>query len=53
MYYQKWKKSDSFAAHYIQHFKSTTSCTDLCKCMTFKVVKQLKPDWGNEIIYET
>ena len=34
---------DSFAAHFEQHFKSNTSRTDLCKCMTFKVVNQLNP----------
>ena len=37
------QKSDSFAAHYEQHFDATTSCTDLRKYMTLKVVKQLKP----------
>ena len=37
---QKW---DSFADHFEQHFKSTTSRTDLCKCMTFKLVKQFNP----------
>ena len=37
------QKSDSFAAHFEQHFKSTTSCTDLRKGMAFKVVKQLNP----------
>ena len=36
-------KSDSFAAHFKQHFNTTTSRTDLCKYMTFKVVKQLNP----------
>ena len=36
-------KSDSFSAHFEQHFKSTTSRMNLCKCMTFKVVKHLKP----------
>ena len=35
------QKSDSFAAHFEQHFNTTTSSTDLCKYMTFKVVKQL------------
>ena len=38
---QRWKKSDSFAAHFKQHFKDTTSCADLRKYMTFKVVKHL------------
>ena len=35
--------SDSFAAHFEEHFNYTTSCTDLRKYMTFKVVKQLNP----------
>ena len=34
-------KSDSFAAHLEQHCKYTTSHKDLCKCLLFKVVKQL------------
>ena len=33
------QKSDSFAAHFEQHFKYTTSLKYLCKCMMFKVVK--------------
>ena len=37
------KKSDSFAAHFVQQFKNTTSRTDPRKCMTFKVLKQLNP----------
>ena len=37
------KKSDSFAAHFVQHFNDTTSCTDLRKCMRFKVINQLNP----------
>ena len=37
------KKSDSFAAHFKQHFNATTSRTDLRKYMAFQVVKQLKP----------
>ena len=37
------QKSDSFAAHFVQHFNTTTSYTDLRKYMTFKVVKQLNP----------
>ena len=36
------QKSDSFADHFEQHFKSTTSLMDLRKCITFKVVKDLK-----------
>ena len=34
---------NSFSAHFEQHFKSTTSCTELHKFMTFKVVKQINP----------
>ena len=34
------QKLDSFAAHYGQHYEYTTSCTDLCQCMTSKEVKQ-------------
>ena len=37
------QKSDSFAAHFVQHFNNTTSHTYLWKCMTFKVLKQLNP----------
>ena len=37
------KKSDSFAAHFEQHFNPTTSRTDLRKYMMFKVIKQLNP----------
>ena len=36
------QKSDSFADHFEQHFKSTMSRTNLRKCMIFKVLKQLK-----------
>ena len=35
------QKPDSFAAHFVQHFNNTTSRTDLRKCITFKVLKQL------------
>ena len=35
------QKSESFAAHFVQHFNSTTSRTELRKCMTFKLLKQL------------
>ena len=35
------QKSDSFAAHFEQQFKYTTSHTDLRKCMHFKVVNKL------------
>ena len=37
------QKSDSFAAHFVQHFNTTTSRTDLRNCMTFKVTNQLNP----------
>ena len=35
------QKSYSFAAHFIQHFNSTTSRTELSTFMTFKVLKHL------------
>ena len=35
------QKSDSFSAHFVQHFNGTTSRTELRKYMTFKVLKQL------------
>ena len=35
------QKSDSFADHLEQHFKSTTSHTYLSKYMTSKVLKQI------------
>ena len=35
------QKSDSFAAHFEQHFDTTSSRTDLRKYTTHKVVKQL------------
>ena len=38
------QKSDSFVAHFVQHFNNTTSRTDLSKCMTFKAIKQLNPN---------
>ena len=37
------KKSDSFAAHFVQHFNNTMSRTDLRKCIMFKVINQLNP----------
>ena len=37
------QKSDSFSDHFVQHFNTTTSHTDLRKYMTFKVVKQINP----------
>ena len=38
---KNWQKYDSFAAHFEQSFNSTTSRTELRKCMMFKVVKQI------------
>ena len=35
------QKSDSFAAHFVHHFNTNMSRTDLLKYMTFKIVKQL------------
>ena len=35
------QKSDSFPAHFVQHFNNTTSRMDLRKYMLFEVVKQL------------
>ena len=37
------QKSDSFSAHFEQHFNSTPPRTDLRKYMNFKVVKQPNP----------
>ena len=37
------QKSDSFSAHFEQHFNSTTSRTYLRKYTTFKVLKQINP----------
>ena len=37
------QKPDSFYDHLVQHFNSTMSRTDLRKCITFKVIKQLNP----------
>ena len=37
------QKSYSFAAHFVQHYNTTTSRIDLRKYMTFKVIKQLNP----------
>ena len=40
---KNWQKSDSFAAHFEQHFKYNMSYTYLRKCMSFKLVKQINP----------
>ena len=40
---KKGQKSDSFAAQFKQQFNTNTSCTDLCKYTTFKVVNQINP----------
>ena len=37
----KSENSYLFKAQYRQHIKSTTSPTDLCKCMTVKVIKHI------------
>ena len=37
------QKSDSFAANFVQNYKTTTSRPDLRKYMMFKVVKQINP----------
>ena len=49
----KGKKSDSFDAHFVQHFNTTTSHTDLCRYMTFKVVRQLNPTGAMKNFYKT
>ena len=43
------QKSDSFAAHFEQHFNTTASRTDLRKYMKFKVVKQLNSIFAMKI----
>ena len=47
------KKSDSFAAHFVQHFNNTKSRTDLRKCMTSKVIRQLNPIGAMNFFYKT
>ena len=37
------QKSDSFAAHFEQHFNTSTSHTDLHQYMQFKIAKHLNP----------
>ena len=37
------QKSDSFSAHFVQHFNNTTSRTDLRKYTKFKLIKHLNP----------
>ena len=37
------QKSDSFTAHFEQHFKLTKSRTYLRECMMFKVVNHISP----------
>ena len=37
------QKSDSFSAHFVQHFNTTMSRMDICKYMTFRLVKLLNP----------
>ena len=43
VYSKNGHKSDSFAAHFVQHFNNTTSRTYIRKCMTFKVIKKINP----------
>ena len=38
--FKNGQKSDSFAAHFEQHFKANMSRTDLRKYMKFKLVNQ-------------
>ena len=47
------QKSDSFAAHFEQHYNSTTSRTDLRKIMRFKVVKHINPIGAMKKNYKT
>ena len=37
------QKSDSVAAHFLQHFNTTTARTDIRNYITFKVLKQVNP----------
>ena len=39
----KRQKSDSFDAHFKQHYKFTTSRMELSKCMMLKIVKHINP----------
>ena len=41
---KKGQKSDSFSAHYYQHFKHNMLHNDLCKCMGLKVVNHINAD---------
>ena len=50
--FKNGKKSDSFYAHFKQHFKYTTSRKDLCKCMAFKLVNHLNPIVAMKIFTE-
>ena len=43
------QNSDSFAAHFVQHFNNITSRTELHKCMTFKIIRQINPIGGMKI----
>ena len=40
-YSYKQTKTDPFTDNYHQHLKYPMLCTDLCKCMAFKVVQHL------------
>ena len=51
--FKNGQKSDSFSAHFVQHFNNTTSRTDLHKCMTLKVIKKLNPIGVMKILKKT
>ena len=54
---QRWpkngQKSDSFPAHFVQHFSTTKSRIDLRKYTTFKGIKQLNPIGSLETLTKT
>ena len=50
MYSKNGQKLDSFAAHFLQHFNTTTSRTNLRKYMAFKVVKEINPIGAMKIL---
>ena len=47
------QKPDSFAAHFVQHFNSTKTRTDIRKYMTLKVVKQINLIGAMKFFYKT
>ena len=48
--YSRTEKIRLISAHFEQHFNTTTPRTDLCKYMTFKVVKQINPIGAMKIL---